>query len=105
MAEIQRIYEIACGALVLVLTGCMGIMWMIIKSYEKQAKRTVKKRCTAYAEKVKKEQTKKGAENFVKMYEANQKIKSLEEELSAERRKNKIMAQTIEGFRMSREVR
>lgn len=104
MEQIQRIYEIACGALVLVLTGCMGIMWLIIKGYQKQAKMTVKKRCMAYAEQVKKEQTKKGAEHFVKMYEANKRIRELEAELATERNRNKIMSQAVEGFRM-REVR
>lgn len=104
MENIQRIYEIACGALVLVLTGCLGIMWIIIKGYQKQAKMTVKKRCRAYAEQVKKEQTKKGAEHFVKMYEANKRIRELEAELATERNRNKIMSQAVEGFRM-REVR
>lgn len=100
MEQIQRIYEIACGALVLVLTGCLGIMWMIIKGYEKQAKMTVKKRCRAYAEKVKKEQTTKGAEHFVKMYEANKRIRELEAELATERNRNKIMEQAVDGFRV-----
>lgn len=100
MEQIQRIYEIACGALVLVLTGCLGIMLMIIKGYEKQAKMTVKKRCRAYAEKVKKEQTKKGADHFVKLYEANQRIKELERELATERNRNKIMEQAVDGFRV-----
>ena len=104
MEELQRVYEIACGALILVLTGGMTIMWLVIKAYEKQAKMTVRKRCRAYAEKVKKEQTKKGADHFVKMYEANKRIKELERELATERNRNKVMAQAVEGFRM-KEVR
>lgn len=104
MDQIQRVYEIACGALVLVLTGGLGIMWVIIKAYEKQAEMTVKKRCREFQEQVKQEQTKKGAETFVKMYEMKQRIKELESELAVERNRNQVMAQAVEGFRM-RETR
>ena len=97
MEDLQRIYEIACGALVLVLTGCLGVMWVIIQGYRKQAKMTVQKRCKAYAEKVHAEQRKKGAKHFVQIYEANQRIKELERELAYERNRNKIMVQATRG--------
>ena len=44
MENMQRIYEISCGALVLVLTGCLGIMWLVIKRYEEKANIACQKR-------------------------------------------------------------
>ena len=104
MEEIQRLYEIACGALVLVLTGALGVMLIVIKGYEKQANINAQKRIKAHEDKMRKLMVKKGADHFVKMYEANKRIKELEQELATERNKNKIMSQAVEGFRI-REVR
>ena len=104
MAEIQRLYEIACGALVLVLTGGLAIMWVIVKAYEKQANINADKRIKAHESQMRKAMVKKGADHFVKMYEANKRIKELEKELATERNRNKIMSQAVEGFRI-KEVR
>lgn len=94
----MEICEIVGSVLILFLTGCLALMWVIIREYQRQAKMTVQKRCRRYAERTKVEQRKKGAEHFVKLYNANQRIKELEKELAKERLKNSVMVQAT-GFR------
>lgn len=99
MENMQRIYEISCGALVLVLTGCLGIMWLVIKGYEKQANIDCEKRMKAHRErmqeKVAKESFENGKRKFVELFEAHEMIRTLESENAELRKQNDILRQTL----------
>lgn len=99
MENMQRIYEISCGALVLVLTGCLGIMWLVIKRYEEKANIACQKRIKEETDRIfdawHQSEMKNGKKRFVEMFKAHERIKKLETENADLRKQNDILRQTL----------
>ena len=93
----SRSVETLCGLFILIMVGICAAAWYFTILFAKREKKASARREKANAEKIRKEYDKelrqKGAQNFISLYDARERIRELEHELE----NTKMMLEAVQG--------